>query len=340
MISYKAYYVNFSETSFSEIKMKNKIFYSWQSDCPSNTNRNLINTALEKAIESLQKDDTTTINPVMDRDTLGVPGSPDIVHSIFSKIDNTFAFVCDVSIIDPTSSRPAPNPNVLVELGYAVKTLGWDRIIMVMNTEYGEPDRLPFDLKSKRVLTYKLSATEEEKAPIRNSLSKTFATALRMIFDHHYSSPSSEIILKEPEVTNFRESDRKLFDEFKETLPSKGSISFIDEQNMAGFSWPSSSLNQLNNFYHYWGDAEHEFIDPELEDMRSKLYNLIGNYLGQIAVNTFPTHNPDRQTVPPEWEETNPKHFFEVVSKLHETAGKIVQMHQELIRLGRKKMAP
>ena len=320
--------------------MQNKIFYSWQSDCPSNTNRNLISTALEKAIESLQKDETTTIDPVMDRDTLGMPGSPDIVHSIFSKIDNTFAFVCDVSIIDSASSRPAPNPNVLVELGYAVKTLGWNRIIMVMNTEYGEPDKLPFDLKSKRVLTYKLSEIEQEKAPIRKSLEKTFATALKMIFEHHQSSSPSATALKEPEVINFRESDRKLFDEFKKALPSKGSISFIDEQNMAGFSWPYSSLNQLDNFYHNWGDAEHEFIDPELEELRTKLYDLIGNYLGQIAVNTFPANSPGQQTVPPEWEESNPKHFFEVVRKLHETAGKIVQIHQELIRLGRKKMAP
>ncbi|HDG9766713.1 hypothetical protein [Acinetobacter nosocomialis] len=320
--------------------MQNKIFYSWQSDCPSNTNRSLINTALDKAIEELQKDKTTTINPVMDRDTLGLSGSPDITHSIFSKIDNSFAFVCDVSIIDSTTSRPTPNPNVLVELGYAIKTLGWSRIIMVMNTQYGEPDKLPFDLRSKRVLTYKIATEEQEKAPIRNSLSKTFAIALKMIFDNHEPNLLSETLLKKPESINFRESDLQLFNQFKETLPSKGSISFIDEQNMAGFSWPSSALNQLDDFYHDWGDAEHEFIDTELETIRSKLYELVGNYLGQIAINTFPANTSGRQTVPPEWEETNPKHFFEVVNKLHETAGQIVKTHQDLIRLGRQKLAP
>lgn len=320
--------------------MQNKIFYSWQSDSPSNTNRNLINTALEKAIELLKKDESTTINPVIDRDTLGLSGSPDITHSIFSKIDNSFAFVCDVSIIDATSVRPTPNPNVLVELGYAIKTLGWSRIIMVMNTQYGEPDKLPFDLRSKRVLTYKISTHEEEKAPIRNSLSKTFETALKMIFDNHDLSSSTEPTLIGSELTNFRESDLQLFRQFCETLPSKGSISFIDEQNMAGFSWPSSAISQLHDFYHSWGDAEHEFIDPELESIRSKLYELIGNYLGQIAINTFPANNPERQTVPPEWEYENPKHFFEVVKQLHETAGQIVKTHQELIRLGRRKMAP
>ena len=131
--------------------MSDRIFYSWQSDSPSNTNRNLISTALEKAIDDIKKDVATAIEPVIDRDTLGVAGSPDISHSIFSKIDAASVFVCDISIIDSEAARPTPNPNVLVELGYAVKALGWNRVIMVMNTEYGKPEALPFDLRSKSV---------------------------------------------------------------------------------------------------------------------------------------------------------------------------------------------
>jgi hypothetical protein len=69
------------------------------------------------------------------------------------------------------------------------------------------------------------------------------------------------------------------------------------------------------------------------------LYKLTGDYLGQIAVNTFPANNPERQTVPSEWEEKNPKHFFDVLGKLHETAGEIVKTHQDLIRLGRQKLS-
>ncbi|ENS4063361.1 hypothetical protein ACEW8Y_003421, partial [Acinetobacter baumannii] len=76
--------------------MNDRIFYSWQSDCPSNTNRNFIGNALEKAIDEIVKDDKTTIIPVIDRDTLGVAGSPDISHAIFEKIDTASVFVCDV----------------------------------------------------------------------------------------------------------------------------------------------------------------------------------------------------------------------------------------------------
>lgn len=319
--------------------MSDRIFYSWQSDCPSNTNRNFILKALEKAIEEIHKDADTDVEPVIDRDTLGIAGSPDISQSIFSKIDIASVFVCDVSIIDSKVVRPTPNPNVLIELGYAVKSLGWNRVIMVMNTEFGPPEQLPFDLRSKRVLTYRVASSEIEKAPVRGTLMSTFVAALNAIFENHGAFSNSESVTAISAMSRGFETDSKLFDSFIQTLPSKGSIGFIREQNMAGFSWPSSKLDELENFYFKWGDAEHEFIDQEVESLRSNLYKLIGDYLEQIAVNTFPANNPERQTVPPEWEEENPKHFFEVVGKLHDTAGEIVKLHQELIRLGRKKFS-
>ncbi|MAI42122.1 MAG: hypothetical protein CMP95_06670, partial [Gammaproteobacteria bacterium] len=96
------------------------------------------------------------------------------------------------------------------------------------------------------------------------------------------------------------------------------------------FSWPRENLKQLKKFYHEWDDAEHEFLSNELESLRSKLHQLIGNYLDQIAVNTFPADNLERQIVPPEWEIENPKLFFEVVNSLHETAGEIVKTRRSV----------
>lgn len=324
-------------TTFGD-EMNDRVFYSWQSDSPGNTNRNFILQALETSIEDIQKDETTEVDPVIDRDTLGLAGSPDISHSIFDKIDAASVFVCDVSIIDPAAARATPNPNVLIELGYAIKALGWNRIIMVMNTTFGGPEKLPFDLRSKRALTYAMASDAMEKAPVRKGLAKTFVAALNLIFESHGSRMpgfrSAETVSTEPQP---RSTDAALFERFKSALPSKGSISFINEQNMAGFSWRVSSLDQLEHFYHEWDDVEHEFIDADLEAMRSQLHGLIGDYLGQIAVNTFPAKNPDNQTVPPEWEESNPKHFFSVVNRLHETAEEIVKLHSELFRYGRLK---
>ncbi len=160
-----------------------KVFYSWQSDLSNSTNRGFIADALEKAVKSIHGDDSIEVEPVVDRDTSGVPGSPDIANTIFAKIDQASVFVCDISIINSGSKlRLTPNPNVLIELGYAIKALGSERIIMVMNTAFGAPERLPFDLRMRRVTTYHLPEGSTEKSTERKKLQKTLQAALNIIF--------------------------------------------------------------------------------------------------------------------------------------------------------------
>ena len=123
-----------------------KVFYSWQKDLPNKTNRTVILNALEKAAKRIYQDDSIEVEPVVDRDTQGVPGSPDIAETIYKKINESQVFVADVSLINGViSQRPTPNPNVLIELGYAVAVLGWERIIAVFNLAYGKPEQLPAD---------------------------------------------------------------------------------------------------------------------------------------------------------------------------------------------------
>lgn len=42
--------------------MTEKVFYSWQSDSLGNTNRNLISTALESAIEEVKSDESIAVS--------------------------------------------------------------------------------------------------------------------------------------------------------------------------------------------------------------------------------------------------------------------------------------
>jgi hypothetical protein len=163
-----------------ELEMKFTIFYSWQSDLPNSTNRGFIQKALEDAAKEIRTDDTITVDPVIERDTAGVAGSPDIASTIFEKIDKCNAFVCDVSIINHKSrkNRKTPNPNVLIELGYAVKRLGWNYIIMVLNSNFGRVEHLPFDLKMKRVITYLSKETDPNKATERKDLQSKLKHAM------------------------------------------------------------------------------------------------------------------------------------------------------------------
>jgi hypothetical protein len=156
------------------------VFYSWQSDLPNATNRGLIQAALEAAAENIAGDETVAVDPVIDRDTEGVAGSPDIASTIFAKIIAADLVVADISLISaPTAKRQTPNPNVLVEVGYALKTLNFDRVILVFNSAFGKIESLPFDLKMRRVIVYAAAPDETDRASVRRDLTGKLERALR-----------------------------------------------------------------------------------------------------------------------------------------------------------------
>jgi chaperonin GroEL len=176
-------------------KQTQKIFYSWQSDRPAKANRSFIQTALTRAFKVLAARDSIAVEPVLDSDTRNVAGAPRISDTIFAKIDTASAFVADVTIIGKTSGTPVkdrkslPNPNVLVELGYALKVLGDERLILIANTAYGRIEDLPFDLLGRRTLPYTLAPdhlennTEGQKVrkQVRDKLQGELEVALERI---------------------------------------------------------------------------------------------------------------------------------------------------------------
>jgi hypothetical protein len=173
---------------------KTTIFFSWQSDRDSRTGRNLVERALERAISKISKDinmfepDRGGGSLMLDRDTKNVAGSPPIVETIFRKIDSAAIFVPDLTFVGNRSDqRPTPNPNVLIEYGWALKTLGHNRIVGVMNTAYGEAkgENMPFDLRHQKYpITYFCpeGASDAVRTAARDSLAKVFESAFREVF--------------------------------------------------------------------------------------------------------------------------------------------------------------
>ena len=104
------------------------VFYSWQSDLPNRTNRGFILGALEEAAKAVRSDATVDVDPVIDRDTAGVAGSPRIAAVIFEKIAQADVFVPDVSLVTPPDAkRPTPNPMCYWNLGSLYR--GWTGIV-------------------------------------------------------------------------------------------------------------------------------------------------------------------------------------------------------------------
>src|SRR5690349_15723360 len=123
------------------------VFYSWQLDRARSKCKDVIGQAASEAIDRLRLDASIEDSPRLDHDTKDIAGAPDIATTIFNKIDRCGIFLADVTFVGETNpiepeKRPKklPNPNVMLELGYAAARVGWDRIILVMNTEFGEPD--------------------------------------------------------------------------------------------------------------------------------------------------------------------------------------------------------
>jgi hypothetical protein len=177
-----------------------KIFWSWQSDTLGKTGRHLVRDALKAAIEELKQpvdleEPTTQLNREtlhLDHDRQGVSGSPDLARTIFDKIDQAAVFIADVTPVSKIAGtlvnrkrQPGKrnmNPNVAVELGYAMKAIGDGNILMVLNTFHGDRKYLPFDLAHKAgPIEYHLApdATAAERKTVLAELAGKFVTMLR-----------------------------------------------------------------------------------------------------------------------------------------------------------------
>jgi hypothetical protein len=165
------------------------LFYSWQSDTSSKTNRNFIKDIIEKALKNVSKALELEEAIRLDQDTQGVPGTPEIANTILRKIDECDIFLCDLTIVARTTDgQQVPNPNVLIELGYAIKAIGAARIIAVMNEAYGTAaDGLPFDLQHRRwPIRYSISteASAGNRNEQRNSLIVRLVEAITSICEN------------------------------------------------------------------------------------------------------------------------------------------------------------
>lgn len=134
------------------------VFYCWQSHLDSCLNRRLILDALDGAISSIGNHLPDAIVIRRDMDTSGKSGAVDIADAVFSKIKSCSIFIADVTpVLVSEGGAKYPNPNVMVELGYAASCKGWHRVVMIFNrgSQNTEAKELPFDISHRRALAYK-----------------------------------------------------------------------------------------------------------------------------------------------------------------------------------------
>ncbi len=223
--------------------MEIKIFYSWQSDLPSKTNKSFIEKTILCAIKNINSDQK--VLSVLDRDTKNEFGSPNIVDTVLSKINHCKFFICDISFVNANT----PNPNVLIELGYAIKTLGWQKIICLYNKSTGKIEDLPFDINHNRVTVYDPALKNEKERLsqiIKNNINCLFRNGqlYNPIEDHIKGKIDYEVlkivrniidITKFEETVNYSkylvELSSKTIDDISAILSTKPTLGFFYRNN-------------------------------------------------------------------------------------------------------------
>lgn len=174
-----------------------RVFYSWQSDRSDGTNRGFIRECLKEAKAVIQADKSVILNVHIDEATRDETGAPDIAATILNKIVASDIIVSDVSIINEATNdkRLVPNPNVLIELGFAAARIGWPRVVLVFNIAFGRcPDNLPFDIRTRRAVLYHLAdgADPSKRGNEKKKLTDALVGLIRDIAAKNPSRPMDE----------------------------------------------------------------------------------------------------------------------------------------------------
>jgi hypothetical protein len=171
--------------------MPRTVFWSWQSDAPQRETRDVIHDALKSALKDLAAELEEAERLEVDQGAKSVVGLDLIAEVILDKIDTSVAFVADITTVatigEGLERKCLPNPNVMLELGYARRSRGRGRIIPVFNRAIG-PTRyedLPFDLRHMSgSISFDLpvDAPREKLREERASLQRQFTDRLRAMF--------------------------------------------------------------------------------------------------------------------------------------------------------------
>jgi hypothetical protein len=173
------------------------VFYAWQSDTPQRFSRYLIRMALEMAARRLNTDTALDVELTIDSDTQGVPGQPPVTDTILKKIGACDIFAPDLTFVAQTEGgKFIPNPNIMVEYGYALRAKSHAAMLPIMNTAFGPPENLPFDMGHLRhPIQYYASASAKnaERRAARKTLwwrsATRCASSLRSMSNHTSNEP-------------------------------------------------------------------------------------------------------------------------------------------------------
>lgn len=224
------------------------IFWSWQNDYSPKTCRHFIREALANAIAKVADENGVddADRPEIDHDTKGERGMADIPATILAKIQHAAVFVADLTpIAQSPGGKWIPNPNVMIELGWAMYRPGWERVIGVLNTASGaEIEDLPFDIRQRRVITFDLEETADTttRARVSKKLTSELAAALQVNLEEH-----TEILAAETAINGIesRLGDPSIWGSAVQTLTHNDGLGSAGRKTVTLANVPRSYLRVI-----------------------------------------------------------------------------------------------
>ncbi|MCK9987779.1 MAG: hypothetical protein AzoDbin1_04251 [Azoarcus sp.] len=268
-----------------------KVFWSWQSDTPAVCNRDFVKEALHLALEKVSDDLglDEAYRAELDHDTKDAPGMVAIVDEIFRKIADAKVFIGDITFVGSTQPKKAgdkvkliPNPNVLIELGHALTSVGPAGIILVTNTAFGgQIEDLPFDLRHRRgPIRYELKpdASPEKRQRVLGKLVESLVECLTVNLGAALAKQDAEKVL---ELHPSREGDRSTWLQVDEPITHHDS--FLGASNRA-WTVPEQPRAYMRFAPSGWKDGKpsrHNVIQaPDPARLRTMYHPLRGDYGG------------------------------------------------------------
>jgi hypothetical protein len=209
-------------------------------------------------------------------------------------VDRAAAFLSDLTYVaQREDGRRMPNPNVLLEHGWALRALSWRRVFSVMNVARGHPDDhpLPFDLQHfKRPIFYNCpeDADEDARRAARDGLTRRFVAALRAILD-------DEVLRAErtpPPPAEPHPHDVELLALVHRQLPV-GLQRFL-KQHSFGTPFRRDILNPVHEMNEDWVGARFEFHDADMQTAFADVRRLADEFGDLIGAHTHVMdRNPD-----------------------------------------------
>jgi len=142
--------------------------------------------------------------------------------------------------------------------------------------------------------------------------------------------------------SNCLDLDRKLFLKIREILASRNGPIYFIRNHIYTNPFPSHIHQGLQQYWLQCENPDFEFIDLDLEIRRSELTDKINTFLNVLNRVTFTVEgweNNDQMAVHPDIKYSDRETYYQAIKDIDQAAKKVCVAYDDLIRLGRRKLA-